>query len=59
MNRRIMAVGAIAIVALAASACGGGGTTNNASDKTLIVGVDLPFQGSSKDSSDDASLKKL
>jgi len=54
MNRRIMAVGAIAIVALAASACGGGGTTNNASDKTLIVGVDLPFQGSSKDSSDDA-----
>ena len=54
MNRRIMAVGALAIVALAASACGGGGTTNNASDKTLIVGVDLPFQGSSKDSSDDA-----
>jgi branched-chain amino acid transport system substrate-binding protein len=54
MNRRIKVVGALAIVALAASACGGGGTTNNASDKTLIVGVDLPFQGSSKDSSDDA-----
>jgi len=54
MNRRIMAVGALAIVALAASACGGGGSTNTASDKTLIVGVDLPFQGSSKDSSDDA-----
>jgi branched-chain amino acid transport system substrate-binding protein len=54
MNRRIKVIGALAIVALAASACGGGGTTNNASDKTLIVGVDLPFQGSSKDSSDDA-----
>ena len=54
MNRRIKVVGALAIVALAASACGGGGTTNNATDKTLIVGVDLPFQGSSKDSSDDA-----
>ena len=54
MNRRIKVIGALAIVALAASACGGGGTTNNASSKTLIVGVDLPFQGSSKDSSDDA-----
>jgi branched-chain amino acid transport system substrate-binding protein len=53
MNRRIKVVGALAIVALAASACGGGGTANNASDKTLIIGVDLPFQGSSKDSSDD------
>src|SRR5262245_20887441 len=53
MNRRITAVGALAIVALAASACGGGGTTNNASNKTLTIGVDLPFQGSSKDSSDD------
>jgi branched-chain amino acid transport system substrate-binding protein len=54
MNRRIKVIVPIALVALAASACGGGGTTNNASDKTLIVGVDLPFQGSSKDSSDDA-----
>jgi branched-chain amino acid transport system substrate-binding protein len=54
MNRRIKVIGALAIVALAASACGGGGTTNNASSKTLVVGVDLPFQGSSKDSSDDA-----
>jgi branched-chain amino acid transport system substrate-binding protein len=53
MNRRIKVIGALAIVALAASACGGGGTTNNATSKTLVVGVDLPFQGSAKDASDD------
>ena len=53
MNRRIKVIGALAIVALAASACGGGGTSNTATSKTLEIGVDLPFQGASKDSSDD------
>jgi len=54
MNRRIKVIGAFAVVALAAAGCGGGGTTSTTASKTLVVGVDLPFQGSSKDSSDDA-----
>jgi len=54
MNRRIKVIGAFAVVALAAAGCGGGGTTSTTTSKTLVVGVDLPFQGSSKDSSDDA-----
>ena len=54
MNRRIKVIGAFAVVALAAAGCGGGGTTSPTASKTLVVGVDLPFQGSSKDSSDDA-----
>src|SRR6185295_2532934 len=54
MNRRIKVIGAFAVVALAATGCGGGGSTTGTTDKTLVVGVDLPFQGSSKDSSDDA-----
>jgi branched-chain amino acid transport system substrate-binding protein len=54
MNRRIKVIGAFAVVALAAAGCGGGGTTTTSTSKTLEVGVDLPFQGSSKDSSDDA-----
>jgi branched-chain amino acid transport system substrate-binding protein len=54
MNRRFKVIGAFAVVALAATGCGGGGTTTTTSSKTLVVGVDLPFQGSSKDSSDDA-----
>jgi branched-chain amino acid transport system substrate-binding protein len=57
MNRRIKvigALGAVAVIALAAAGCGGGGTSTTTSDKTLEIGVDLPFQGSSKDSSDDA-----
>ena len=54
MNRRIKVIGAFAVVALAATGCGGGGsTTGTTTDKTLIIGVDLPFQGSSKDASDD------
>jgi branched-chain amino acid transport system substrate-binding protein len=53
MNRRIKVVVPLAIVALAATACGGGGTTNNASSKTLVVGVDLPFQGAAQNASDD------
>lgn len=56
MNRRIKALSALAVgaVALAAAGCGGGSTSNTPSGgTTLVVGVDLPFQGSSKDSSDD------
>jgi branched-chain amino acid transport system substrate-binding protein len=59
MNRRIKVIAALGIVALAASACGGGGTTNNnASGKTLVVGVDLPFQGAAQNASDD-TLKAM
>ena len=53
MNRRIKALAAISVVALAAAGCGGGSTTGGEEQKTLIVGVNLPFQGSSKDASDD------
>jgi branched-chain amino acid transport system substrate-binding protein len=56
MNRRYKALTALAVgaVALAAAGCGGGSTNNApAEGQTLVVGVDLPFQGSSKDSSDD------
>jgi branched-chain amino acid transport system substrate-binding protein len=54
MNRRIKALSVLAIAAVAAAGCGGGGTSNAPSeDTTLTVGVDLPFQGSSKDASDD------
>jgi branched-chain amino acid transport system substrate-binding protein len=54
MNRRIKALGVLAVAALAATGCGGGSSTNApGTGTTLIVGVDLPFQGSAKDSSDD------
>jgi branched-chain amino acid transport system substrate-binding protein len=53
MNRRMKAIAVLAAVAVAATGCGGGGTSNNASGKTLTIGVDLPFQGSSQDSSND------
>jgi branched-chain amino acid transport system substrate-binding protein len=51
----VKALGALAVVALAASGCGGGGTNNTGTnqEKTVIVGVDLPFTGGSKDASDD------
>jgi branched-chain amino acid transport system substrate-binding protein len=50
MTRRITAVALIAVAAIAAAACG---KSNNASSsgKTLVVGVDLPFQGASSDTS--------
>ena len=51
MNRRIKALGVLAVVALAATGCGGGGT-GTGSATTLVVGVDIPFQGSAKDASD-------
>jgi branched-chain amino acid transport system substrate-binding protein len=53
MNRRIKALSVLAVVAVAAAGCGGGSTSNTGSGTTLVVGVDLPFQGSAKDSSDD------
>ena len=51
MNRRIKALGVLAVVALAATGCGGGGA-GTGTETTLIVGVDIPFQGSAKDASD-------
>jgi len=52
MTRRITALAVAVVTLVGAAACsksGGGGTTTN---KTLVVGVDLPFQGSSKDTSE-------
>jgi branched-chain amino acid transport system substrate-binding protein len=48
MSGRKTLAGLVAVVLLAASGC-----SMAPSEPTLIVGVDLPFQGSSKDSSDD------
>lgn len=54
MNRRIKALSVLAVVAVAAAGCGGGGTGGGTTtDKTLVIGVNLPFQGSAKDASDD------
>jgi branched-chain amino acid transport system substrate-binding protein len=55
MRSAVKALGALAVVALAASGCGGGGTNTPGTnqEKTVIIGVDLPFTGSSKDASDD------
>jgi branched-chain amino acid transport system substrate-binding protein len=53
MNKRIKALTVLAVAAVAAAGCGGGGTTGGGATKTLVVGVDLPFQGSAKDASDD------
>jgi branched-chain amino acid transport system substrate-binding protein len=52
MNRRMKALVVLSVAAIAAAGCagddeGGGG----GGDKTLIVGVDLPFQGASADTS--------
>jgi len=56
MNRRFKALSVLAVgaIALTAAGCGGGSTSEApSSDATLVIGVDLPYQGSSKDSSDD------
>lgn len=54
MNRRIKALTVLAVAAVAAAGCGGGnGGGGGGTEKTLVVGVDLPFQGASKDASDD------
>lgn len=57
MTRRVKVFTALAIVAMAASACGGdpsgsGGDSGNAGGKTVIISTDLPMQGASKDASD-------
>ena len=54
MNRRIKALSVLAVAAVAAAGCGGGSSSNSSTEgQTLVVGVDLPFQGSAKDASDD------
>ena len=54
MNRRIKALSVLAVAAVAAAGCGGGSSSNAPTEgQTLVVGVDLPFQGSAKDASDD------
>jgi len=53
MNRRIKALTVLAVAAVAAAGCGGGNGAGGGTEKTLVVGVDLPFQGASKDASDD------
>jgi len=51
MTRRITALAVAVVTVLAgAAACGKSGTSGN-TNKTLIVGVDLPFNGSSADTS--------
>ncbi|HKS99572.1 MAG TPA: branched-chain amino acid ABC transporter substrate-binding protein [Rugosimonospora sp.] len=54
MTRRITALAVAAITLLGGAACSksGGGSSSGSGGKTLIVGVDLPFQGASKDTSD-------
>jgi len=54
MNRRIKALTVLAVAAVAAAGCGGGSSSTTPTEgQTLVVGVDLPFQGSAKDASDD------
>jgi len=51
MTRRITALAVAAVTVLAgAAACSKSGSSGN-TDKTLIVGVDLPYQGASADTS--------
>lgn len=52
MNRRIKALTVLAVAALAVSACDKTGDTGTDTTKTLTIGVDLPYQGESKDASD-------
>jgi len=53
MNRRLKAVAVLGAVAIAAAGCATEGDTGGGSgDKTLYIGVDLPFQGASQDTSD-------
>ncbi|NUO61219.1 MAG: branched-chain amino acid ABC transporter substrate-binding protein [Hamadaea sp.] len=55
MNRRIKALtvlAAAAATAVAATACDSSGGESGSGTTEVVVGVDLPFQGSSKDASD-------
>lgn len=48
-RRRTTAVALVAVAAMTVSACGSKTETGSDAAKTLTIGVDLPFQGSSKD----------
>ncbi len=50
MKRRMKVVGVLTIAALAAAGCTGGSPT--ADEKTVTIGVDLPFQGPAEDVSE-------
>jgi branched-chain amino acid transport system substrate-binding protein len=56
MARQVKLLAAFAAVALGAAACGGDpsgtGSSTEGEGKQVVVGVDLPFQGASKDASD-------
>ena len=53
MNRRLKAVAALGAIALVATGCASENETGGGSGgKTLIIGVDLPFQGASADTSE-------
>jgi branched-chain amino acid transport system substrate-binding protein len=56
MARHLKVIAALALVGLAAAACGGDpagtGSSGDGEGKAVVVGVDLPFQGASKDASD-------
>jgi len=52
MTRRMTALVAVVIAATAMSACGKNSGSGGGTDKTLVVGLDLPLQGASKDASD-------
>ena len=52
MTRRITALAVAAVTLVAGTAaCSKSGGSGSSSNKTLIVGVDLPFQGDSADTS--------
>ncbi|HEX5595956.1 MAG TPA: branched-chain amino acid ABC transporter substrate-binding protein [Micromonosporaceae bacterium] len=55
MARHVKALAGLVVVAVVAGACGGdpsGTGSGSGAAKSVIVGVDLPFQGASKDGSD-------
>lgn len=52
MTRRMIAVATVAVAALAISACGDGASGGGGGQTTLVVGIDLPMQGASKDASE-------
>jgi len=55
MKKQLKVGAALLSVALLATACGGssGGTSSSAGGSKVIISVDLPLQGASKDASDD------
>jgi branched-chain amino acid transport system substrate-binding protein len=56
MTKRAKALAVLAVAAMAAGACGGSpsgsGNGGGGESKHVVVGIDLPLQGSSKDASD-------